>query len=192
MKTGNTKLRALVEARSLLQAFGFNGFSFQHLADALGIKKPSLYAHFESKEDLGKGLIEDYRLSFIAWSETVSVFEPEAQIGALFENFYKFSMDSKKLCPLSALIADVNSFPKGMKAALAKLYTARFAWLKTVIEKGQAQKVFRKDKSSGELANLVLAVGFGAQLTARVTDDPNQIKELKQQVLEILTLGQRK
>ncbi|MBC7658445.1 MAG: TetR/AcrR family transcriptional regulator [Chitinophagaceae bacterium] len=56
-----TKQKAIREGNALVQKFGCNGFSFQHIADTLGIKKPSLYAHFESKEAFGLDMIEFYR-----------------------------------------------------------------------------------------------------------------------------------
>jgi TetR/AcrR family transcriptional regulator, transcriptional repressor for nem operon len=80
-----TKIRALREAKNLLQTLGFNGFSFQQIADRIGIKKPSLYDHFKSKEELGISLIEEYHESFVKWIETISVFEPRDKVGALFE-----------------------------------------------------------------------------------------------------------
>lgn len=187
-EAGNTKARAIVEARSLIQRVGYNGFSFQHLADALGIKKPSLYVHFESKEDLGKVLIEDIRRTFLEWTETVSVFEPDAQLGALFERFFKYTCDEKKVCPLSAMIGDLNSLPKGMKSALEDLYETRRSWVKEVIKKGQAQKIFRKDQSAEELTNLVMAIGLGAQFTARISGKSDLIKELKARTLDIIRL----
>lgn len=185
-RVGNTKIRALVEAKKLLQEVGYNGFSLQHLADALQIKKPSLYVHFKSKEDLGKCLIEEHCTSFIVWTKTIDVFAPDAQIGALFEMFYQFSSDSKKICPLSAMSADLNSLPMGIRLVLNKLYTSRLKWLKATIEKGQSQQIFRKDQSSAELAKFVLAAGLGAQLSARMSGCPEQIRDVKQQILEFM------
>lgn len=181
---GQTRTRALAEAQRLLQSVGFNGFSFQHIADALGIKKPSLYEHFKSKDELGAALIEEYRTSFLKWTETIDVFEPDAQIGALFEVFAKFVSEDKRVCPLAAMGGDFNSFPKHLKKALAGLYDSRRSWLVEVIRKGQRQKVFRKDKSAEELAELVLSIGVGAQFAARVAGNPELIREMKRQALD--------
>ncbi|WP_045095554.1 TetR/AcrR family transcriptional regulator [Legionella fallonii] len=186
MRLGNTKTRALEEARKLLQEVGYNGFSFQHLADTLHIKKQSLYVHFKSKEDLGVCLIEEHRLSFAEWAKTIDIFAPDAQIGAIFEVCYEFSIDSRKICPLSAVGADLNSLPPGMQSALTRLYTSRFLWLINIIEKGQKADVFRIDKSSTELTQFVLAAVLGAQLSARISGVPEQIRAIKQQTLDFL------
>ncbi len=49
-KSNNTKKEALQLAKNYLQTLGFNGFSFQTIADALGIRKASLHYYFSSKE----------------------------------------------------------------------------------------------------------------------------------------------
>ncbi len=183
-----TKARALREAKGLLQTFGFNGFSFQHVADLLGIKKPSLYDHFESKEELGKSLIEEYHRSFSEWTETISIFGPREKVGALFELFYKYASSSGKLCSMSAMTADYNSLPKSMRKPLSKMFQFQHAWLKQVIEEGQKAKLFRKDQNSEELADLVLASGLGSQLVARVSGDPEKVKRIKDQALKILDI----
>lgn len=186
MRLGNTRVRALEEAGKLLQEVGYNGFSFQHLADALHIKKQSLYVHFKSKEDLGISFLEEHRLSFSKWTKTIDIFAPDAQIGAIFEVCYEFSTDSRKICPLSALGADLNSLPLGMQLALNDLYTVRFLWLKDTIEKGQQSSIFRIDKSSSELAQFVHAAILGAQFNARISGIAEQIREIKQHVLDFL------
>lgn len=182
---GNTKIRAIVEGQKLLQSFGYNGFSFQHLADALGVRKSSLYDHFRSKEDFGRKLLKEYESLFLNWSETVSVFEPEAQVGAYFEIFIKFVSD-QKLCPVCSISSDLGSIPKEMKKGTVDLYQIRRDWLKNIIAMGQSKKQFRKDKTSEELANLVDAIGLGAQLGARVTGKIELLKEAKKQALELL------
>jgi TetR/AcrR family transcriptional repressor of nem operon len=182
----STKVRAIEEARSLLQRQGFNGFSFQHIADALGIKKPSLYDHFESKEELGRDLVADYAQNFTQWTETIEIFGPREKVGALFELFFKFSSKSGKICPLSALTADYNTLPKSLKKPLAKVCLFQLSWLKRVIEEGQQQKIFRRDLTSRELAELVLSVGLGSQLLARAMMEPEGIRKMKEQSLKIL------
>lgn len=181
-----TKARALNEAKHLLQSFGFNGFSFQHLADALGIRKASLYDHYSSKEELGKEILKDYFKGFEAWTETVSVFDPAARVGALFEIFFKFASKEARLCPLSVLIADQQTLPRGMQKELLKVFDLQETWLRDVIREGQKQKLFRQDQTASELASLVMSLGLGAQLRARAKLKPDEIRKAKEGALKML------
>lgn len=50
--------RVFAAARQLFLNHGYAAVSMQQIADAVGIKKASLYYHFASKEDLYKAVIE--------------------------------------------------------------------------------------------------------------------------------------
>ncbi len=181
-----TRERALSEAKELLQERGFHGFSFQHVAERIGIKKPSLYDHFKSKEDLGRELIEDYRRSFARWTETLSFLEPKEKIEGFFELFFAFVSNSGKFCPMSALIADGNSLPPKMRKPLGQMFDFQLAWLKAVVEEGQKKKTFRRDFTSDQLAGFVISLGMGSQLVSRVTENPDHLRKMKGQMLAIL------
>jgi len=181
-----TKVRAVREAKSLLQIFGYNGFSFQKLADRLGIKQPSLYGHFQSKEYLGQVLIDDYMSRFQDWTETISVFGPQEKLGALFELFVKFSSDDRKVCPLSGILADFNSLPKKLHKPALKATQLHINWIQDVITEGQSKNIFRKDLSAEDLANFVVSAGFGAQLISKAFGDPEKIRGVKLSVMKFL------
>lgn len=185
-RLSSTRDRALVEATALLQSFGYNGFSFQHIADHLKIKKPSLYDHFASKEELGKELVREYHSSFAKWTKTIEVFSPQEKVGAMFELFFQFSSQSRKVCPMSALIGDYNSLPKSVRLLLKKAFLFQRSWLATVISEGQKAKRFRRDCSSEILSQTVWSMGLGAQMIGRVTEEPEALRRVKRQCLEFL------
>jgi TetR/AcrR family transcriptional regulator, cholesterol catabolism regulator len=54
------------EAARLFSARGYHGTSMQHLADALGLLRGSLYAHIGSKEDLLFDVVDDGAERFLA------------------------------------------------------------------------------------------------------------------------------
>jgi len=182
----STKARALREAKELLQRFGYNGFSFQDIADRLRIKKPSLYDHYASKEKLGQTLIEEYAESFTQWTDTIKIFEPRDQVGAVFELYFNFVSDEGGCCPLSALTADFHSLPKGLRKPLSKLFERQQAWLTGVIREGQKRNQFRRDLSPQPLARLVMSLGIGCQYTSRLAPDPGARADIKAQVLKLL------
>lgn len=185
-ETITTKKSSIRTGKSLLQRFGFNGFSFQHIADEVGVKKPSLYDHFDSKEAFGVQMMDDYLHSFERWAETVSGFKPEDRIQGLFDIFYKFSTDGLKYCPLAALSADFHTLPKSMKKSVQKMAEFQKDWLENTIKEGQKQKTFRQDLSSSVLSDLVFSLCIGSQMLARISEDPEKIKIIKKQSMEVL------
>lgn len=181
-----TKARALSQATKLLQAYGYNGFSFQHVADELGIKKQSLYVHFKSKEELGIEAIESYRNKFVEWTKTVESFEPLAQLSAHFDVFHKFCTEGRRYCLFGSLSADFNSLPKSMQKSLTKSLLTQREWLEGLILKGQKNKSVRKDLTPAALARTILAMIYGSQVIGRALLDPNEIQEIKQSALLFL------
>jgi TetR/AcrR family transcriptional repressor of nem operon len=181
-----TKQKAIHEARTLLQRLGFNGFSFQHIADALKIKKPSLYAHFESKEDLGNELIQHYSRSFQTWADGISELEPRSKLMAFFDLFFKFSKADALYCPISALTADLNTLPASMRKNLKALVELETEWLKQTILSGQTEGTFRKDLKTAELVQFIITLSIGSQFMGRIHGDPEIIKSIKHQALFFL------
>ena len=184
--TESTKIRALREAKGLLQQFGFNGFSFQHVADLLGIRKPSLYDHFKSKEVLGQEIVEEYSASFREWTLTIQAESPKEKVSLLFEMFFKFASNEQKICPLSALLADLNSLPKTVRKALMRSCAMQKSWLDDVMIEGQKQKAFRKDIPSEVLAETVMAMALGSQLVARGSGKADCIKSVRVSALKLI------
>ncbi len=182
----STRQKALTEGRALMQRFGYSGFSFQHIADKLGIKKPSLFVHFDSKESLGRELITNDRIQFEQWTETISVFDPISQIAALFELYYRFSCDNQKLCPLTSLAGEFNSLPKSMKKLLEATASDQQKWIESILKKAQKAKQIRRDLTATALAQSVMAIAYGAQALARIHQDAEQIRVAKQTALRYL------
>ena len=59
MERGNTKQDILEAALDLFSVQGFEATSISQLAGAVGIRKASLYSHFESKQAILDALVED-------------------------------------------------------------------------------------------------------------------------------------
>ena len=163
-----TRQKALQEARALVQIFGLNGFSFQHVADRVGIKKPSLYEHFKSKDDLAICIIKDWREKFLEWSETVEVFSADQKIAALFEKYCIFADDKSKVCPLTAMTAEINGFSPEIRQELKATCDTQLAWLDRTIAQGQATGLFRTDLPCADMASFIIVLIFGGQMASRI------------------------
>ena len=59
MEKGNTKQEILEASLELFSVQGFEATSVSQIADAVGIRKASLYSHFESKQAILDALVKD-------------------------------------------------------------------------------------------------------------------------------------
>jgi TetR/AcrR family transcriptional repressor of nem operon len=81
----DTSRKLLQRAQILLQTKGFNALSFQELADAIGIRKASVYHHFSTKQDLAVAAIRDYAQRFEEWARGVEGKSPTERLESYFE-----------------------------------------------------------------------------------------------------------
>jgi TetR/AcrR family transcriptional repressor of nem operon len=181
-----TKQKAVIEAKKLVGLNGYHGFSFQHIADNLGIKKPSLFAHFDSKEDLGLALLSDYKERIRTWSEGIADLEPKAKMMAFFDLFIKLSADGNSYCPIASLSAEMNNLPDSMKENLLEIFQYRIQWLSKTIEEGQKAGNFKKTIKAKVMADFIYCLVIGAQSLGRIQNDSDKMNEIKKQSLAYL------
>src|SRR3954471_19199631 len=75
---GDTAGRILDSAERLVQARGFNGFSYADVATELEVTKASLHYHFPGKDELGQALIARYSERFAAALAAIEAEVPDA------------------------------------------------------------------------------------------------------------------
>lgn len=68
MERGNTKQEILEAALELFSVQGYEATSISQIAGAVGIRKASLYSHFESKQAILDALVEDILEQYAAHS----------------------------------------------------------------------------------------------------------------------------
>ena len=65
MRQTDKKLQIRQAAMRVFAKKGYDATTMQNIADAVGLKKQSLYAHFESKKSIYKEIIEDQNRLFV-------------------------------------------------------------------------------------------------------------------------------
>lgn len=58
----NTEMKIKKVALQLFSKYGYDGTTLKDIADSVGIKTPSIYSHFESKEQLFLSILKDQRV----------------------------------------------------------------------------------------------------------------------------------
>ena len=66
----STRENILDAAQDLIQTRSFHGFSFQDVADRVGIRKASLYHHFDSKDAVALAVLERLLAPVVVGVET--------------------------------------------------------------------------------------------------------------------------
>ena len=189
MKITSTKDKILKEGMSLLQKHGYNGFSFQDIADILEIKKPSLYDHFSSKEELIIAILNSYTNMFHQWSQKISELPPLEQIRKAFDIFYSFTSDKKKVCPVLALSVDTDVLTLNIRKEMKSFIEKWLDWLEETISEGQISGRIRKDINSKSLASFIYSQGMGSQFQARLKNDPAITLSSGDMIVSLISLG---
>ena len=61
----STRSRLKETAFSLFAAYGYESTTMSQIANAIGIKKPTLYSYYESKEELFLSVFAEVALEFV-------------------------------------------------------------------------------------------------------------------------------
>ncbi|MFF2093974.1 TetR/AcrR family transcriptional regulator [Paenibacillus sp. NPDC058174] len=183
----NTEEVILDTAQSIVQEFGFNGFSYAHIAKKVGIRTSSIHYYFPNKEDLGEALIERYYNNFLA-----SIAQIDAEINDNIEKLQKFiqlySGPVKEYCTCMGvmLATDLASLSGQTLDGIAKLFTSNLDWLRRVLDEGRSEGQLNFTGSSETVAHQFLASLQGAQLLARSFRDQNRFNLIAEGLIAAL------
>lgn len=160
----NTRQQILHVARNLIQTRSYLGFSFQDIADAVGLRKPSLYHHFRSKQALGVEVLRDATDAFRRWAaSTPSV--PGRKLSAYFTMYRNGLHAGRAVCPAGALAPGWDCIDSQLRDAVRALRATQIRWLTEVLSGLNP----RGRRSAAKRAAFVFAACQGALLSARMT-----------------------
>lgn len=170
MDQKDTKIELLSHARRLLLDRGYNGFSFQDLADKLHIRKASIHYYFASKTDLLEVLITDYDRSFDEFITAHSALPPDERLRKYFRLFRRMTEEGH-ICLAGALSVDSGELPAKLKRKLVEHQIKHRRWLRDLLDEGRG-KVFHRSVSPKDDSLLIGASLQGALQIARLHDSP--------------------
>lgn len=173
----DTKARMVVLAGTLIQQRGFNGFSYQDIADELGIRKASLHYHFPSKAELGTAVIEAHRQTvFSVLGEPLGGGAVEQSLDRFIDDFRAIAHMGDRMSLTGVLAAEFSTLPNGMRVALRGFFRDAEAWLGTLLAKGRKDGTFHFDGKPSSVAQAAVAALEGALLIGRARDADTRIE----------------
>ena len=182
----DTKTKALDLGREYLQTLGFSGFSFQTIADTLGIKKASLHYYFASKEEMGLALLSDYEESHKAWATKVQELPSKTKLEKMVKGFKSLSSKNHMICPVGSFTSDYHSTTPKMKKKIRQFHFVVRDWLTETIEQGKKEGTIRKSLDSEVTADLFLATLQGGVQLARIRGEQKSLEKMLDTMLDNL------
>jgi TetR/AcrR family transcriptional regulator, transcriptional repressor for nem operon len=177
-------------AERLAQTRGYNGFSYADIAAQLGVTKPSLHYHFPSKADLGRALIERYRVLFGAALDAIDQQdkEPHEKLKQ-YVGLYNSVLSNERMCLCGMLAAEYATLPAPMQEGLTLFFDTNERWLTAVLEEGLRAGTFLFREPANERARVLLGALEGAMLVARSYGNPRRFQLAAACVLADLGAG---
>jgi AcrR family transcriptional regulator len=177
-RDGGAKRRQIMEgARTAFLSAGFDGASMNDIARAAGVSKGTLYAYFDSKEELFKAII---RAEKATTAERVCAFKPEGDVKEMLTDFGVRLMrrltEPANISLARVVIGAAEKFPSVGRA----LYEAGPLWgatrlaeeLKTLEEAG-ALIVPDPDRAAWQFVDLCTSYVFKRVLFGVVESAPD-------------------
>ena len=170
----------LGEAARLATVEGIGGLSIGRLADAVGMSKSGLFAHFGSKEELQLATVESASSLFAA-----RVLEPASSAPSGFERLRRLVDGYLRWvevdtfpggCFFASVLAEVDMHPGAVRDRLVGFLNDWLAALETAIRDAQAEGAIEQAEDAGQLAFEVEAALLLANAQFVVTRTPEPIE----------------
>jgi TetR/AcrR family transcriptional repressor of nem operon len=172
----DTRDKILNSAQRLIQTRSFHGFSFQDIADEVGIRKASLYHYFDSKDALALAVLDRVTDFVKARMETSERLAPAERLKVYFEAFRSMHGKAERMCPGGSFGAVFGAVSSPVQAALHQHTKTHLDGLESIVRDGVARGEFAiGDQRPRDVAVQIYAGIQGALLTGRLTGDPHVI-----------------
>ena len=184
--TRSTADQILDEGRRLIMTRGYNGFSYADIADAIGIRKPSIHHHFAGKSDLAIAVVEQSRAIIAAQVELLAEAEPDAseQLRAYAAYWERcIADDSAPFCVAAMLAAELPSLPDDLAVAVRGHFATLTKWLTRLLTLGARQGSVSLVRSPAEEADAFMSAIYGAMLSARAFGEPARFTTITETLL---------
>ena len=162
--------RVVDVAEALVQQAGYNGFSYDDVAQQVGIRKPSIHHHFPTKAELVVTVVQRYAHRFCEQLLRIEGRRGAAgeQLSAYADLFEATYLQNRRLCVCGMLGAEAEGLPPDVAAEVQRFFEVNLEWLRRVFSAGQADGSLRAQAQAPDaLAELYLCALEGAMVVGR-------------------------
>lgn len=184
------KEKILEAAEQLVQDRGLNAVSFQDLANAVGLRKASLFHHFPNKEALARALIE--RCQTKHGPKYLAVVESDGpapeklrQLAAIFEE----GLRTHRPCLIAALGGGLNTLPQTAVDELGETARAAVARFAVVFEQGRQDGTLQFNGEPLDAAMGFFAMLQGLQVLIRASGNESGFQTAANAYIDSITVA---
>jgi TetR/AcrR family transcriptional repressor of nem operon len=164
----DTKSQILDVAEELVQRVGLNAMSYQHISDAVGIRKASIHHHFPKKEHLVEALLDRCHVSYGDRYQAIvdgdgSAPDKLRQLAAVFADGLK----KHHLCLVGTISADLNTLQASARDVLEKTIRETVAIYLLAFKQGESEGSLTLSDTAETSAYAFYSFLLGAQITSR-------------------------
>lgn len=177
----DTGTQILDLAETLIQRRGYSAFSYQDIADALGIRKASIHYYFPSKTDLGVAVVERYAMRF---GESLAAIGADAsQSSARMLDYYmqpyrEIAATPDRICLCGALAGELLALPEVLRDRVKAFFQQHQAWLAEILKRGEERGEWRLKGRPIQMARLIFGALQGSLVVKRTTGDGTQLRDV--------------
>ena len=168
-----TRTKILNSAQRLIQTRSFEGFSFQDIADEVGIRKASLYHHFDSKDAVAIAVLKRGADWVTGQLDATKELAPPERLERYFDLFHDLHGKAERMCPGGSFASVFGAVSPAVQRALHAFTKMHLDWLEGVVREGAALGAFEiGEQAPRDVALQIFSSVQGALLTGRLTADP--------------------
>jgi TetR/AcrR family transcriptional repressor of nem operon len=177
------------QAKLLLAAGGYNGFSYADVSDRVHIGKASIHHHFPSKAELVQTVVVRHREQTKEGLAALGhQLDPLARLEAYTGYWSKCIREgTASMCICAMLAAELPMIPKEIADEVHGYFEDLTAWLAAVLEEGVKRGQFNLRDSAFVEAQTFMSTVHGAMLTARAFNKPEAFEAISQAAINQLT-----
>ncbi len=156
-----TREKILELGEELILTKGYNGFSYQDISTAMGIKNAAVHYYFPSKETLGTSILKTNVQRFDEMVENMQNrnFDEWHQLESFMKIYLKSNRENK-ICLIGSLGTDINTLSDPMRVELQKMVDRIINWLESILHSGREKGLFQfigpaRDQALSILSSLV-------------------------------------
>ena len=182
-----TREKILELGEELILTKGYNGFSYQDISTAMGIKNAAVHYYFPSKETLGTSILKTNVQRFDEMVENMQnrSFDEWHQLEAFMKIYLKSNRENK-ICLIGSLGTDINTLSDPMRVELQKMVDRIISWLETILQSGREKGLFRFNVPARDQALSILSSLVAGLQLARILNK-SDFKNIHQSIWEGIT-----